>query len=59
MNGGGDTVVDPRNSALLTRQIPRAERVCFPGLGHLCFWEDPDAFVRAVVEFLSAAEEPA
>jgi pimeloyl-ACP methyl ester carboxylesterase len=29
--------------------------VTLPGLGHLFFWEDPDAAVAAVTDFLSAA----
>ena len=31
--------------------------VIFPGLGHLLFWEDPDAFAAAVASFL-LAESP-
>jgi len=59
LHGDADTVVDPRNSALLAQRIPRAELVTLPGLGHLFFWEDPDAFVDAVVAFLAAPDEPA
>ena len=59
LHGGADTVVDPRNSTLLARRIPDARLVAFPGLGHLFFWEDPGAFVRAVVDFLAAAADPA
>jgi 3-oxoadipate enol-lactonase len=58
LHGDADTVVDPRNSALLARRIPRAELVTLPGLGHLFFWEDPEAFVDAVVGFLTARDEP-
>jgi hypothetical protein len=25
---------------------------CFPGLGHLLFWEDPDGFAATVAAFL-------
>jgi 3-oxoadipate enol-lactonase len=57
--GDADTVVDPRNSALLADRIPDARLVAFPGLGHLFFWEDPDAFVRTAVRFLTEAPESA
>ena len=52
LHGDADTVVDPRNAQILARRIPDAELVLFPGLGHLLFWEDPDAFADAVTSFL-------
>jgi 3-oxoadipate enol-lactonase len=52
LHGHADTVVDPRNARVLARRIPDAELVLFPGLGHLLFWEDPDAFAEAVTSFL-------
>ena len=52
LHGDADTVVDPRNARILARRIPHAELVLFPGLGHLLFWEDPDAFAEAVTSFL-------
>ena len=55
LHGDADTVVDPRNGRLLASRIPYAELRVFPGLGHLLFWEDPDAFVEAVTSFLFAA----
>jgi pimeloyl-ACP methyl ester carboxylesterase len=45
-------VVDPRNARILAGRIPHAELLVFPGLGHLLFWEDPDAFAEAVTSFL-------
>jgi pimeloyl-ACP methyl ester carboxylesterase len=48
-------VVDPRNARLLAARIPDAELRVLPGLGHLLFWEDPDAFVQAVTSFLLPA----
>jgi pimeloyl-ACP methyl ester carboxylesterase len=47
-------VVDPRNAKLLAARIPGAQLVIRPGLGHLLFWEDPDAFADAVTAFLRA-----
>jgi pimeloyl-ACP methyl ester carboxylesterase len=52
LHGDADTVVDPRNARRLASRIPDAELLLFPKLGHLLFWEDPDAFVSAVSSFL-------
>ena len=54
LQGGADTVVDPRNARLLADRIPGAELVIFPELGHLLFWEDPDGFADATASFLLA-----
>jgi 3-oxoadipate enol-lactonase len=54
LHGDADSVVDPRNAKLLAERIPDARLVILPGLGHLFFWEDPDAFVRPVLDFLLA-----
>jgi 3-oxoadipate enol-lactonase len=52
LHGTADRVVDPRNARLLACRISRADLVTFPGLGHLFFWEDPEAFAAAVTSFL-------
>ncbi len=52
LHGTADRVVDPRNARLLADRISRADLVTFPGLGHLFFWEDPEAFAAAVTSFL-------
>ena len=52
LQGGADTVVNPRNGRLLADRIPDARLVTFPELGHLLFWEDPDGFTDAVTSFL-------
>jgi 3-oxoadipate enol-lactonase len=52
LHGDADTVVDPRNGRMLASRIPDAQLQSFPGLGHLMFWEDPDAFAAAVTSFL-------
>jgi 3-oxoadipate enol-lactonase len=55
LHGDADKVVDPRNGRLLARLIPDARLVTFPELGHLLFWEDPDGFAAAVLNFLAPA----
>lgn len=52
LHGAADRVVDPRNARLLASRIENAELVIFPGLGHLFFWEDPDAVATTVRTFL-------
>lgn len=52
VTGTKDNVVDPRNSDVLAERIPGAEVRRLEGTGHLFFWEQPDAFVRIVREFL-------
>ena len=52
LQGGADTVVDPRNAKLLAGRIPGAQLVIFPELGHLLFWENPHGFADAVISFL-------
>jgi pimeloyl-ACP methyl ester carboxylesterase len=52
LHGTADRVVDPRNAALLADRIPGARLITAEGLGHLFFWEDPDALVVPVVGFL-------
>jgi 3-oxoadipate enol-lactonase len=54
MHGTDDRVVDPRNARLLADRIPHARLMMLPGLGHLFFWEAPDAFVDAVTRFALA-----
>ena len=52
IHGTADTVVDYRNSKLLTSGIPDARLLLFEGAGHLLFWEQPERFVGVVSEFL-------
>jgi 3-oxoadipate enol-lactonase len=52
LHGDADTVVDPRNARILAGRIPDAELLLFPNLGHLLYWEDPEAFGAAVTSFL-------
>jgi len=52
LTGTDDNVVDHRNADVLAQRIAGARVERFAGAGHLFFWEQPDAFVRIVTEFL-------
>lgn len=52
VTGTADNVVDPRNTDVLAERIPGARAERLEGAGHLFFWEQPEAFVRIVSEFL-------
>lgn len=52
LHGTEDNVVDTRNAQALADRIPGARVELIPGTGHLFFWEQPDAVVRIVTEFL-------
>jgi pimeloyl-ACP methyl ester carboxylesterase len=52
VTGTEDNVVDPRNADVVASRIPGARVERLDGAGHLFFWEQPDAFVRIVSEFL-------
>ncbi len=38
----------------MAERLPKATFVCLPGVGHLAYLESPDAFARAVSEFLDS-----
>ncbi|MGH9520111.1 MAG: alpha/beta fold hydrolase [Terriglobales bacterium] len=50
--GSRDRVVPAATAPALRSALPRAQLTLLPGLGHLPFEEDPDAFVAAVRPFL-------
>jgi 3-oxoadipate enol-lactonase len=52
LTGTEDNVVDPRNADVVASRIPGARVERFSGAGHLFFWEQPDACVRIISEFL-------
>jgi 3-oxoadipate enol-lactonase len=52
VTGTEDNVVDPHNADVLAERIPGAEVHRIDNAGHLFFWEQPDAFVRIISEFL-------
>jgi 3-oxoadipate enol-lactonase len=53
LHGTADVVVDSRNSELLAERIPDARLELFAGRGHLFMWEEPERFVRSVIDFLA------
>jgi pimeloyl-ACP methyl ester carboxylesterase len=52
LTGTEDNVVDPGNADVVASRIPGARVERLPGAGHLFFWEQPDACVRIISEFL-------
>jgi pimeloyl-ACP methyl ester carboxylesterase len=50
--GERDPAVPLENGRRLAREIPGAELVVIPGCGHLPHMEKPEAFRRAVIDFL-------
>lgn len=55
--GGKSTIVPPETQAQLKRELPQAEIVTMPGLGHYPSDEKPEAFLAIVDEFLAAAKK--
>jgi 3-oxoadipate enol-lactonase len=52
IQGGADTVIDPRNADLLVERIPGARLHLVPDRGHLVLWEEGEALAPVVREFL-------
>jgi pimeloyl-ACP methyl ester carboxylesterase len=52
IQGGADTVVDPRNADLLAELIPHAQVEVVPERGHLVVWEEAELLAPVVREFL-------
>jgi pimeloyl-ACP methyl ester carboxylesterase len=53
LHGTEDKVVDVRHADLLAEHIAGARVVLVAGAGHLFFWEEPQAFLDPVLEFLA------
>jgi len=51
--GSEDVLTPPERSEALVAGIAGSELVVVPGAGHLTALERPDAFARAVVDFLA------
>ena len=51
--GTADNVVDYRNAEVLAARIPGSRVELLEGCGHLFFWEQPDACVRILNDFLA------
>ncbi|OGO49631.1 MAG: hypothetical protein A2148_12190 [Chloroflexi bacterium RBG_16_68_14] len=59
VTGAEDTLIDPRNSAILARKIPGAELRVFPGLKHAFHLEQPDPVNSAIIDFIEQVERSA
>jgi len=51
LTGGADMTAPPPLMKLLAARIRNAEFVVVPNAGHSTYWEDPEAFNRAVLDF--------
>ena len=51
--GTSDLLVPDANSDIIKERIPGARIHKLPGVGHVFFWEEPEATVAAVTEFLT------
>jgi proline iminopeptidase len=54
ITGEEDFITGPRSAAEIASEIPDAETVILPSVGHFIFVEGPDAFRDAVLSFLGA-----
>jgi 3-oxoadipate enol-lactonase len=54
LQGGADTVIDPRNAEVLARRIPGARFELISDRGHLVVWEEGELLAPIVKAFLQA-----
>ena len=52
LTGDADLYMPPSVLRLFARHFPRCESVVVPECGHSAYWERPEAFNRAVLDFL-------
>ncbi len=57
VTGSDDVVIPPGNSQMIADRIPGSRFVLFPGAGHGLQYQCPEAFTRAVLEFLPPGNE--
>ena len=50
--GSEDAVIAPQNSVIMSRQIPGAKLVLFPGAGHGLMYQCPDRLSAVIMDFL-------
>ena len=53
MTGSADMFTPPSVQRLIARHIPDAELLVMPECGHSIYWERPDLFNRAVLDFIA------
>jgi pimeloyl-ACP methyl ester carboxylesterase len=56
ITGGADLYAPPPVLALFAARISGAESVIVPEVGHSAYWEQPEIFNRAVLDFLGKHE---
>ena len=52
LTGDGDVYMPPPVLRMFARRFPRCESAVLPECGHSGYWEQPELFNRAVLEFL-------
>ncbi|MGQ0735916.1 MAG: alpha/beta fold hydrolase [Acidobacteriota bacterium] len=52
ITGDADLYTPPPVLELFAKRIPRADTVLMREVGHSAYWEQPEAFNRAVLEFI-------
>jgi pimeloyl-ACP methyl ester carboxylesterase len=52
ITGTDDVIVPPVNSHIISKRIPGAQLVEFPGAGHGLMYQFPDRFIDCVLTFL-------
>ena len=52
LTGGADMYTPPAALQLFAARIPGATSVVLPDVGHSAYWEQPEAFNRAVLDFV-------
>ena len=50
--GAADLITPPSISRMMAAKIPNSEVVVAPEAGHSVYWEQPDLFNRAVLDFI-------
>ena len=58
ITGGADLYAPPQVLALFAARIRGAESVIVPAVGHSAYWEQPEIFNRAELDFLRKHEPP-
>lgn len=58
VRGEDSDILSPHSAQLLARSIPGARLVEIAGAGHLVPWEQPEAFHRAVADFVNGTFAP-
>jgi len=52
LTGGADLYAPPPVMQMFVERIKGAESVVIPEAGHSAYWEQPDAFNSAVLDFI-------